>query len=180
MAIDGHRSAFPAALDDWGAAYENNVCQLWTAQRWNWIMDAVYAAERQAYRLVICGDDRTRCGTDPLTRPRLLVKTFVATIAAPAAEVKLVAMPAFTAAEKALFDGTPLSLENGIVLQARFLGARDVHGARAYLAGISSPLTDPTGDTGWSVALSTMRDAAGDTNLNVGPGSYAITVMINR
>lgn len=180
MAIDGSRSDFPDALDDWGNEYENNLCERWTAQRWNEIQDAVYALERQTQRALQAGDDNFPAGVDGASRPRLLAKVVATVVAGPAAETKDVAMPVFTAEEKALFDGLPLAALNTLTLQVRIVTPDSV-GQRAYVAALKSPLSDFSGDSGWTVTLSPLRDAASEsTNLKVGAGTYIITVLIQR
>lgn len=180
MAIDGSRSNFPAALDDWGNEYENNVCQRWSGERWNEIQDAVYALERQTQRGVQAGNDAFPAPVEDWGRPRMLVKVVTAVIAGPAAETKDFVMPAFSAAEKALFDGEPLDFPNTVTLQVRII-TRDTVGQRNYVVSLKTPVSDLSGDSGWTVTISPLRDAASDgSNLKVGAGTYVITVMINR
>ena len=179
MAINGSRSAFPGAIDDWGNEFENNQCQRWRADRWNWIQDAVYALEKQTRRVVITGDSRYRSAAEGWARPRMLFKVYQVELTGSPSEVKVATLPAFTADEKALFDGTPLGPECTVTLQVRKL-TPEGRAKGAFVCGLQTPLTDYSGDSGFQVAVSTLRDRTDGGEIRVASGTYLITLMINR
>jgi hypothetical protein len=176
MAINGSRSTFPCQIDDFGAAFVNNICTKITAERWNFIEDAAYLLERQSLGVLQSGSAAAAYTHTPsgATRPSILFKAYTATLTGAAASIQTFQLSGFTAAEKALFAGTPLATGNTIHVQIRKLPG--VAGERAYSASVKGPIGDPTGDSGFWVQGSSIRHGNGDFDIQ--PGIYCISVMI--
>lgn len=180
MAIDGTGSTFPTSLDDWGNAKENNVCEVVDSTFFNRMEHATFALENHTLRIMRTGEagviTHSTSGAD---RPKVLFKTYTVVLTGSSTNTKSIPLSGFTATEKALFNGTPLASGNNVHVQIRRTeGRSSPHSVRdkSFHCGISNPITDTSGDTGWTLVASTIRHGAGDEN--IGPGLYTISVMI--
>lgn len=174
MAIDGTRSRFPCLIDDWGSEFEDNVCQKATAARWNQIQDALFRCEEHSLRVMLTGEQGVLThAVEGANRPAILFKSYTVQATGSSTVTKVFQLGPFTAAEKALFGGTPLASGNSIHLQIRRTQLSS--SVKAYHASLR-PVTDPTGDSPWYVAASTLRHGNGDEE--IAPGTYVISLMI--
>ena len=113
----------------------------------------------------------------------MLLKVFeVTTDSTPNEEIKVVTIAgaAFTAGEKALFaSGEPLHATNtSIHLWARRLNPNE-GSVVGYVASLSGVISDATGDTGFDIAISTLKDRNDGRNQTMGISEvFEITVLI--
>lgn len=179
MAIDGHRSTFPATVDDWGSAFQNNLCQIVDAEWFNKIQDATFTSEVKTRRTFLTGQDGVYTPpTSGTARPHIMFKAYTVTLTGSATTTKtaIVPAPAFNAAEKAMFGGTPFASGNMIHTQIRKVGG-DPQIQFSYHGGVIRP-TDASGDSGFNFVASTARHGNSDTTISA--GTYVVSLMITN
>lgn len=173
--INGSSSDFPLGVDDWGQEFTNDNCEKLTAARWNQIQDSVYALEKCTQFLVRSGRPEYPSNL-AAGRPVVLYKTYTVTVTGSDSEIKAASLSGFTTAEKALFAGEPLNPRYHQVLQVRKTPPTQRR-EHYFLAGLRGPLTDYSGDSGWSVLLSNLADR--DREYQVPAGTYVLSLMIS-
>src|SRR6187431_142741 len=94
--VFGITSNFPTAIDTWGDAKTNNVCERLTAADFNHISDAVHALDQVTKGVMQAGKIGilTPAVTGSL-RPKVLFKTFEVEATGSVTWSKTFAMPAF-------------------------------------------------------------------------------------
>lgn len=176
--INGSRSTYPVTLDDWGQEKTNDSCTFVDAEYFNTLQDATYNLERYTQRVLLVGNASL---TTPATsgRANTLYKTFVVTATGTASEVKTLQGPTFSTSEKAAFDGTPLASGICKVFQVRKILVDESKGY-GVVASLRGPISDPSGDSGWFIQLSTLIDDRGTGAVKVYAGTYIVTAMFVR
>jgi hypothetical protein len=173
---DGHRSSFPASVDDFGDQLNNNACTTVEAEDWNLIQDALLKLETHTLRVGRTGT--TASGWTPATsgssRPRMLVKTYTVTATGGDTNTKTFTLAALSASERSYFGGQPFGSGTSVHLQIRKKsGSAEL--SRAFHCGIESPI-DTTGASSWTVQASSVRHGAEDDK--IGNADYIISLMI--
>jgi hypothetical protein len=179
MAIDGHRSTFPAVVDDWGSAFQNNSCQIVDAEWFNKIQDAAFTSEIKTRRTFLTGQTGV---LQPVpsgsARPHIMFRAYTVTLTGSATTTKTATIPgpAFNLAEKQMFGGTPFASGNMLHIQIR-KAAGDASIQVSYHCGLIRP-TDTSGDSGFQVVASTARHGNGDTTISA--GTYVVSLMLTN
>lgn len=176
MPINGSTSTFPVTVDDWGQEVTNDTCQRLTAGRWNEIQDATYALERHTQYPLKSGNSLYPSDVNT-TRPQQVYKTYTVTLTGASSEAFTASLSGFSAAEKSALGGTPLHPTNSMVLQVRKVAPTTAL-EDAVVCGLLGPLSDYSGDSGWQIQISNMRDQLGV--YDVSAGTYIVTVVITR
>lgn len=176
MAIDGQRSSFPEELDDLGNLHVNDACERFYAEDWNLTQDALYQLERHTLGILQSGDATYTHTASGSARPKHLVKTYTVAATGSGVALQTVWLPAFTAQEKSLFGGTPLASGVSIQLWPRL--RLQTNNLRTYHAA-PTPITDPTGDTGWEVQIARQRSRGDDLDSDVPAGTYVLTLLLS-
>lgn len=179
MPITGRSSTYPPTYDDWGAELLNNNCTTVMDSLFNRMEDATYNLERFTINPLNTGlEDVLESASAAATRPALLVKTYLVSLTGVPSNTKLVQMPAFSAAEKAMFLGAPLASSGTINVQIRKIGGAQELRVRP-IATLVTPVADYSGDTAWYVRVTTIRDKTDTTDFKITLGTYVISLMIS-
>lgn len=173
--LRGARSSYATSIDNYGELHTNNTCDLITAERYNFIGDTIVRLQYTTQDVLHTGASFFTHAVTGTNRPKVIIKPFTISIVGGGASLKTATSPAplFTAAEKALFSGTPLASGQCIHVQVRRVPGDSVQ-TRSYLAAVQGPIADTSGDSGVTIGVSLIGSGLG----NVEAGTYVVTMFI--
>lgn len=173
--LRGDRSVYPTSIDSYGNEHTNDVCELISAERYNFIGDTLNRIQFKTLYVLQTGTSFYTHAVTGTNRPKVLIKAFSVSIIGSGASLKTgtISGPLFTAAEKTLFGGTPLASGNCIHIQAR-KSPGDAALQKAYVASVAGPIADTSGDSGLTVGISPLASGLG----NVEAGTYIVSFFI--